>query len=146
MSPTSSPKSYRLKIPSIPEKIAEVDEYLESTLKAAGIEKDTVADIAIAVTEVVNNAIDHGNAADPEKSVTLEMTISEKEIAISIADEGGGFNPEAVDDPLAKENLLKEVGRGIFIVRHLMDTVSIDSVPGQGTTVRITKALNPSAS
>ena len=142
MSTADSSKTYRLAFPSIPERITEVDEFIESILRRAGIPEETVVDIAIAVTEVVNNAIDHGNAGDPEKTVRLEVIIEAGEITIEVSDEGGGFNPEGLADPLAQENLLREIGRGIFIVRHLMDTVDIDSVPGRGTTVRIVKKLD----
>ncbi len=144
MSTADSPNTYRLTVPSIPDRITEVDEFLESALRQAGLAEGIIADIAISVTEIVNNAIDHGNAGDSEKMVRLELTIDVDEVKIEVTDEGGGFNPETVADPLAQENLLREVGRGIFIVRHLMDTVDIDFVPGRGTMVQITKKLNPS--
>jgi len=144
MSTADSPNTYRLTVPSIPDRITEVDEFLESALRQAGLAEEIIADIAISVTEIVNNAIDHGNAGDSEKMVRLELTIDVDEVKIEVTDEGEGFNPETVADPLAQENLLREVGRGIFIVRHLMDTVDIDSVPGRGTMVQITKKLNPS--
>lgn len=142
MSTADSSKTHRLAFPSTPDRITEVDDFIESTLREAGVPEGIVTDIAIAVTEVVNNAIDHGNAGDPEKTVRLKVVIDAREIRIEVSDEGGGFDPEGLADPLARENLLREVGRGIFIVRHLMDTVDINSVPGHGTTVRITKKLN----
>jgi len=145
MSTADSSKTYRLAVPSIPDRITQVDEFVESTLRQAGVPPEVVADIAIAVTEIVNNAIDHGNAGDPEKMVTLELAVDTREISIVISDEGGGFDPDDVADPLAQENLMREVGRGIFIVQHLMDTVKIDSGPGRGTTVRVTKKLSPPA-
>ncbi len=146
MSTANSPKTYRLTVPSIPDRITQVDEFLEANLQKAGIADEIISDIAIAVTEIVNNAIDHGNAGDPEKMVKMNVTISAEEVAIEVTDEGGGFDPGAVADPLAEENLLREVGRGIFIVRHLMDTVSINGVPGKGTTVRAVKKLPPATS
>lgn len=143
MSTADSPRTYRLTVPSLPERITEVDEFLESTLREAGVVEEIIADIAIAVTEIVNNAINHGNAGNPAKMVELSVGISPGEIIIEVIDEGGGFDPEAVADPLAQENLMREVGRGIFIVRQLMDTVEIDAKPGRGTKVRITKELSP---
>jgi serine/threonine-protein kinase RsbW len=145
MSTANSSKTYRLAIPSIPDRITEVDEFVESALQRAGVPQEVIADTAIAVTEIVNNAIDHGNAGDPEKTVTVELAVDACEISIVITDEGGGFDPNDVADPLAQENLLREVGRGIFIVRHLMDAVDIDTGPGRGTTVRVTKKLGPPA-
>jgi len=143
MSTADPPKTYRLAVPSIPDRISEVDEFLESALRKAEIAEEIIADVAIAVTEIVNNAINHGNARNPERLVVMRLTIDPKEIKVEVTDEGEGFDPGIIPDPLAQENLLREVGRGIFIVRHLMDTVDIDSVPGRGTMVRITKQLNP---
>lgn len=145
MNAAELPKKYRLVVPSIPDRIAEVDEFLESSLRGDGIDEGIIADMAIAVTELVNNAIDHGNAGDPAKLVKLSIIVRADEIEIEVSDEGGGFNPDSVADPLAQENLLREVGRGVFIVRHLMDTVKIESVPGQGTMVRIMKKLDAPA-
>ncbi len=58
-----------------------------------------------------------------------------------IADEGEGFNPDVIPSPIAEENLLKEIGRGIFIVRSLMDNVEFDFPPEGGTRVTITKKI-----
>ncbi len=143
MSTADSSKTYRLQVPSVPDRITEVDDFLESILREVGVAEETIADVAIAVTEIVNNAIDHGNAGNPAKMVRMSVAIATDELQIEVTDEGGGFDPEGVADPLAQENLLREVGRGIFIVRHLMDTVEIDAKPGRGTTVRITKKLDP---
>jgi len=146
MSTADSPKTFRLAVPSIPDRITEVDEFVESVLRDAGVAEETIADIAIAVTETVNNAITHGNSRDPRKAVTLTVVFEAGQVRMDVADEGQGFDPSRVADPLARENLLREVGRGIFIIRHLMDTVEIDSAPGGGTTVRMTKKLGaPSA-
>jgi serine/threonine-protein kinase RsbW len=142
MSTADSSKTYRLQVPSVPDRINEVDDFLESILREAGVAEETIADVAIAVTEIVNNAIDHGNAGDPAKMVRMSVAIAADELQIEVTDEGGGFDPEGVADPLAQENLLREIGRGIFIVRHLMDTIEIDAKPGRGTTVRITKKLD----
>jgi serine/threonine-protein kinase RsbW len=102
MSTADSSKTYRLAVPSIPDRITEVDEFVESTLRRVGVPQEVVADIAIAVTEIVNNAIDHGNAGDPEKMVSLELTVDSAGISIVISDEGGGFDPGDVADPLAQ--------------------------------------------
>ena len=60
---------------------------------------------------------------------------------IRVVDEGQGFDPEAVGDPLAPENLLKSSGRGIFFMRSFMDEVELRRVPGGGMEVRLTKKL-----
>jgi serine/threonine-protein kinase RsbW len=61
-------------------------------------------------------------------------------VRISVTDEGGGFDPDTIPDPISDENLLKDVGRGIFIVKSLMDDVIIKATD-TGTTVTIAKTI-----
>lgn len=129
-------------IPSSPAKIAAVDEFLEDWLRQKGVSEDIIADLAIAVTELVNNAIKHGNKQIAEKSVTITLDFKDGEVRASITDEGEGFDPDDIPDPLADENLLKEIGRGIFIVKSLMDAFSYSFSSGKGTTLSITKKIS----
>jgi len=127
-------------IPSDQEFLADIDSFVEGTLRGLGADESVIADIAISVSELVNNAIVHGNKFARDKSVTVKMAHSNRTLIISVADQGGGFDPGRVPNPLAQENLLKEVGRGIFIVRQLMEQVDI--IPSaHGTTITITKAI-----
>jgi serine/threonine-protein kinase RsbW len=128
-------------IPSSPDRISEVDEFLEDWLRKRGVAENTIADLAIAITELVNNAINHGNKQQQDKKVTLTMRYGDGEVEASITDEGEGFDPDDIPDPLAEENLLKEIGRGIFIVRSLMDSFAYKSRSGGGTTVSIVKKI-----
>jgi serine/threonine-protein kinase RsbW len=133
-------KGDTIKVPSDPEYLTDVDAFLEGTLRGFGVDESAVADIAISVSELVNNAIVHGNQGVLEKRVTVKIGRENGSIKITIRDEGGGFNPDDVADPLDDANLLKEVGRGLFIVRSLMDKV--DVVPSaEGTTITIVKAV-----
>jgi len=97
------------------------------------------------VRESVINAIKHGNRSDPHKQVVVEFTtrpaVQPDELVISIRDEGEGFDPDALPDPLAPENLLKSSGRGIFFMRSFMDDVSIERASEGGMEVRLTKKL-----
>lgn len=128
-------------IPSNQEFLADVDIYIEGILRGLGADESIIADIAISVSELVNNAIVHGNRRVPNKHVSVTWsTPKPKVMAIRVTDEGDGFKPDEVADPLAEENLLKEVGRGIYIVRSLMDSVDINATD-KGTTVTITKAI-----
>jgi serine/threonine-protein kinase RsbW len=129
-------------ISSSPDKISVVDEFLEDWLREKGIPEDTIADLAIAVTELVNNAIKHGNKQSSDKKVTVIMTYRKGEVGASVIDEGQGFDPNDIPDPLAEENLLKEVGRGLFIVKSLMDDFKYTFSSGGGTTVSITKKID----
>ncbi|MBI5267783.1 MAG: ATP-binding protein [candidate division Zixibacteria bacterium] len=127
-------------IPSDQEFLADVDVFLEGTLRGLGVDESIIADIAISVSELVNNAIIHGNKFARSKSVTIKMAHNGRTLTISVIDQGTGFDPGHVPDPLSQENLLKEVGRGIFIVRQLMEKVDIIPSP-HGTTIAITKSF-----
>jgi len=129
-----------IKIPPSHKFLADVDNFLESILREYKTEDSVIADIAISVSELVNNAVTHGQKANNGKSVTVEINHHSNKIKVSVTDNGSGFNPDELDDPLADENLLKEVGRGLFIVRSLMDTVDIQTTD-QGTTISITKTI-----
>ena len=107
-------------------------EYLEKIEKIstkfatdAGFEESAVYDISIALTELVNNAIHHGNKNDKSKKVTVIFGSDDKRVSISIADEGTGFNESSLNNPLEPENIMAENGRGLYLVRALMDDVDL---------------------
>lgn len=127
-------------IPSNTEHLADVDMFIEGLLRGAGITESMIADIAIAVSELVNNAILHGNKSSPDKNVTVTFSTTNGIVSIGVTDQGGNFKSEQIADPLAEENLLKEVGRGFFIVNALMDDVTITTSPS-GTTITISKTI-----
>ncbi|HVP07154.1 MAG TPA: ATP-binding protein [Candidatus Acidoferrum sp.] len=127
-------------IPSSQENLADVDLFIEGTLRGYGVQESIIADIAISVSELVNNAILHGNKSSPDKAVTVSIARVNGSVQITVKDQGIGFNPEKVANPIEDANLLKEVGRGIFIVRSLMDSVEITG-SSEGTVVCITKAI-----
>jgi serine/threonine-protein kinase RsbW len=112
-----------LVIQSDPDKVVEVDEWAERIAQEMGFSPDERFDIAISVTEAVNNAIVHGNARDRTKRVVIAFTKKENELEVSVRDEGKGFNHRLVADPTIPENLMKPSGRGILIIRTLMDDV-----------------------
>ncbi len=127
-------------VPSNQEHLADVDLFIESILRGYGVDESTIADIAISVSELVNNAIVHGNKLLNEKAVTVGISRQDGTVRISVRDQGTGFNPDTIADPIDENNLLKEVGRGIFIVRQLMDAVDITAT-ATGTTIIITKSI-----
>lgn len=128
-------------IPSSTRYLTDVDEFVEGRLRDYGTGESVLADIAISVSELVNNAVVHGNRAKTDASVTVSISRENNTVIISVKDEGTGFNPDEIDDPLKEENLLKEVGRGIFIVESLMDKVDVAPSP-DGTTITITKDIS----
>ena len=115
----------------------------------AGLDDDTVHWIGVAVRESVINAIKHGNREDYGKLVTIEFTLSPPaaptEFIVRVVDEGEGFEPQEVADPLAPENILKSSGRGIFFMRSFMDDVVLRRASEGGMEVRMVKKLAASA-
>jgi serine/threonine-protein kinase RsbW len=129
-----------IRIPSQEEFLPDVDSFIEGILRGFGTDETTIADIAICVTELVNNSIIHGNKSDPDKEVAVEIGKIDSVVEITITDEGTGFDIEHLESPIDEQNLLKEVGRGIFIVRSLMDRVDVKFLK-DGTRVTIAKKI-----
>jgi serine/threonine-protein kinase RsbW len=105
------------------------------------LDEDSAHYVSVAIRESVVNAIKHGNALDPEKRVEVEFTLAERALEVAIHDQGKGFDPASIPDPLAQENLLKADGRGIFFMRSFMDEVSYAFPARGGTVVRMVKKL-----
>ncbi len=124
--------------------VRKVELVAEKIARSLHFSSDDRDSLAIAVTEIVGNAIVHGNKQDRSKNVTIEFEYQDDEIVITVHDEGEGFNEKKIANPLEPENLLKESGRGIFIVRALMDEVEFFSSP-RGTRVRIVKRKKASS-
>jgi serine/threonine-protein kinase RsbW len=113
----------------------------------AGLDEDSVHWIGVAVRESVINAIKHGNREDLQKLVTVEFMFTPisapEELVVRVVDQGQGFEPEEIADPLAPENLLKASGRGIFFMRSFMDDVTMTRASEGGMEVRMVKKLSP---
>jgi serine/threonine-protein kinase RsbW len=97
--------------------------------------------ILMALREALANAIKHGNARDLAKRVHLEMNVVDGWLQIRIRDEGAGFDPSKVDDPLAPENRLRTSGRGIFYMKTFMDEVRFSRTEGGGMELVLRKNL-----
>ena len=115
----------------------------------AGLDEDTVHWIGVAVRESVINAIKHGNREEYRKLVTVEFTFapiaSPSELVVRVLDQGAGFDPDTVANPLDPENILKSSGRGIFFMRSFMDDVVLRRGTEGGMEVRMVKKLASSA-
>lgn|SRR5690554_2795321 len=90
------------------------------------IQEDFYGNILIAVTEAINNSIQHGNDSDQEKQVSLSVLENTNEIKFVVRDEGKGFAYDKLPDPTAPENIEKESGRGIFLMKALADDVEFE--------------------
>jgi serine/threonine-protein kinase RsbW len=140
----------RLKIHSVFEMLDLVQLVSDRMGQMAGLDEDAVHWVGVAVRESVINAIKHGNRLDEAKSVTIEFAFvpaaTPTELIVRVIDEGEGFEPDLIADPLAPENLLKSSGRGIFFMRSFMDDVSLHKIPDGGMEVRMVKKLPVAAS
>lgn len=117
--------------------------------REVGLDEDSVHWVGVAVRECVINAIKHGNRNDSSKRVFVEFESSfgdnVAELGIRIRDQGQGFDPESLANPLDPENLLKASGRGIFLIRNFMDDVQLQRAPQGGMEVRMTKRVSSSS-
>ncbi len=113
--------------------------------RLAGLDDEALHWISVAIRESVINAIKHGNRNDPDKSVFVEFAsqppADPTELVVRVRDQGEGFDPAVLLDPLAPENLLKASGRGIFFMKNFMDDVSLQRMPDGGMEVRMVKKL-----
>ena len=119
-----------LVLSSVPNEIVKVEGFLERLNKELQLDETRFNKLLIATTEAVNNGILHGNKRDPQKKVTLTCEVSRSSLVVTVEDEGPGVIPEKIPDPLAEENLLRENGRGVFLMRSLMDSLDFERFPG----------------
>jgi serine/threonine-protein kinase RsbW len=116
--------------------------------RSVGLDEDSLHWVGVAIRESVINAIKHGNKSDAAKHVFVEFetaTDQVPELAIKVRDQGEGFDPETVANPLDPENLLKSSGRGIFLIRNFMDEIELRRPPEGGMEVRMVKKLAKAA-
>lgn len=122
-------------IPSDPTLLNDVVAEITAALDCAAC-WDDVEIIGLVVREALANAIVHGSHCDPEKTVSISVAVNEDcDLLMSVKDSGAGFDPSGLPNPIAAENLLAPHGRGIFLIRQLMDEV--DFKFDHGTEVRM---------
>jgi serine/threonine-protein kinase RsbW len=117
---------FRMTLRSSPKQIAKVDAFLQKIAKSVELDEIKMHKLMVSLTEAVNNAIIHGNKSDGTKKVTVRCEMLPGWLLFQVADEGRGFKLEHVRNPLKEENLLRESGRGIFLMRTLMDKVEYE--------------------
>src|SRR6185436_18496325 len=138
----------RLEFTSVFEMVDFVQVVSDHMARSVGLDDDSMHWVSVSIRESVINAIKHGNRNDATKRVFVDFEITTTsavpELAIRVRDQGEGFEPEAVADPLAPENLLKSSGRGIFLIRNFMDDVRLQRAPEGGMEIRMVKRVQPS--
>lgn len=112
-----------LSIPSDLSNLALVESLIDKACHQVSVDEDNYGNVLIAVTEAVNNAIIHGNKLDDSKLVDIGFYDDSEAFGFEIVDKGTGFDFDHLPDPTAPENIEKENGRGIFLMRNLADEV-----------------------
>ncbi len=138
----------RLEFSSVFEMVDFVQVVSDHVSHSVGLDEDAAHWVSVAIRESVINAIKHGNRNDARKRVFVEFettTNGVPELAIRVRDQGEGFDPGQLADPLAPENLLKSSGRGIFLIRNFMDDVQLHRVPDGGMEIRMVKRVQPAS-
>lgn len=140
-------RDVHLEIHSTIEALDLVQAVTEHIARRLGFDEESLHWTAMAVRESVVNAIKHGNKSDPAKIVFIDYCATPEsrpaEFVVTVRDQGPGFDPDTLKDPLAWENMLRTSGRGVFLVRQFMDDVSIRRMPEGGMEVRMTKHIRP---
>ena len=114
-------EKYHLEIESDPNNLITVEEFVNYFCKDVNLPDEKLANISLAVTEATTNAIIHANKCDTNKIVTIDAYVENSKLIIKIKDEGEGFEPGNIPDPTEPENLLKDSGRGIYLMKVYMD-------------------------
>ncbi len=118
-----------------------IQSFVDRLAAVGGLDEDGVHDLSVSVRECVVNALKHGNKLDPAKRVTVTFGLAQGAVEVWIQDQGAGFNPDAVPDATAPENLLNAAGRGLFFMRAFMSEVEYMFPPEGGTIVRLMKTI-----
>jgi serine/threonine-protein kinase RsbW len=139
MRPPKQTISQEAVIPSDPSEARRVQEEIERALQSHDFEEREIFGIRLALEEALVNAIKHGNQMDRGRKVHIRYQISAELFHVRIADEGQGFDPGDVPDPMAVENLERPCGRGLLLMRHYMSEVIFHA---PGNQVSMTKQRN----
>jgi serine/threonine-protein kinase RsbW len=129
--------NFYLEIESDPNNLIVVEEFVNYFSIELNIAEDKIPGLLLSVTEATTNAIIHANKCDKDKMVKIYVNKEDSKLIIKIKDEGKGFNPENVPDPTEPENLLKDSGRGLYLMKIYMDDLKYNITPTGTETILI---------
>ncbi len=132
-------RKLRLSLESTLDSVEAAELIVQRMAEINGFDADEVHEIGMGVREMMINAVKHGNDFEPTKAVVFEASVDEEAFRASVTDEGPGFVPERVQNPLSDDGLLLPSGRGLLMMRAFFDEVEISPVRGRGTMVRLAK-------
>jgi serine/threonine-protein kinase RsbW len=130
-------KDYHLEIESNAKNMITVEEFVNYFAVDLNIHTEKIQNLLLAITEACTNAIIHGNKSDETKLVTIDVTKEDKQLIIRVKDQGKGFDPALIADPTETDNLLKDSGRGIYLMRVYMDDLKYNITPEGTETILI---------
>lgn len=134
-------ENQRLSISSKSENMILVEKLIDDVCDVFNINEDFYGNILIALTEAVNNAIQHGNKADPSKQIDISFKLKGKQAVFTVHDQGTGFDYNQLPDPTNPENIENPNGRGVFLMRNLADEVEFNET-GNEVSLKFNVAVN----
>lgn len=135
------PKRIEIILETLLDSVSLAEDIAARVALAAGFDEDDRDRICMAVREAVINAFRYGNEERREKKIRVLFEIRPEKFVVSISDEGPGFDPSEIPNPLAEENLLKTSGRGIFLMRAFMDEFEVRRPRSGGAELVMAKRL-----
>ena len=126
---------YIKEIPSDPDLLPQLEDFIMGLAIKSHLSDDKLNSLALSFSEAASNSIVHGNKLDRNKKVKITVHVDEKSIIVTIKDEGKGFNIKEVPDPTRPENILKDSGRGIHIMRSFLDDLRYNFTPTGTETI-----------
>ena len=128
---------YHLEVESNAKNLITVEEFVNYFAVDLNINADKIPGLLLAVTEASTNAIIHGNKSDETKLIMIDVTKEDNQLIIRVKDQGKGFDPAKIPDPTESDNLLKDSGRGIYLMRVYMDDLKFNVTPEGTETILI---------
>ena len=122
-------ENYHLEILSDPNNLITIEEFVNYFCKDVNLSEEKLGNVLLAVTEAATNAMKHANKYDLNKRVYIDAFVEGTNLIIKVKDEGNGFDPEKIPDPTEPENLLKDSGRGLYLMRFYMDDMQYTKTP-----------------
>jgi serine/threonine-protein kinase RsbW len=134
--PEQNPSRASLSLDSTVESINLVERTAYQFAQSAGFCDGELDNISLAAREAAANAVLHGNRKDASKKLAISLETTAQALTIRVADQGSGFNPDSVPNPVAPENILRQCGRGIFLIRTFVDELHFRALhPGTELTL-----------
>jgi len=130
-------KVYKKEIPSDPALLPELDNYLMGIAKSVGLNEEKFNNLSLSFSEAASNSIVHGNKKDCTKKIIVTIIVSNTNMKIIIKDEGKGFDVGTIPDPTKPENILKDSGRGVHIMRAFLDDLYYNFTPNGTETILV---------